>query len=108
MDGGAWQATVHGVSKRDNWVTKHVCMQEKVQEDIAFLYNFEETALSRPYRCRVDDYPGTNSSNQFDSCGQDIVCHLQMGQPAGALDSHNCNLYQNHHPVSFVRTYFML
>ena len=26
MDGGAWQATVHGVSKRHDWVTKHECM----------------------------------------------------------------------------------
>ena len=72
MDGGAWQATVHGVSKRHDWVTKHACMQEKGQEDIAFLCNFEEIALRRPCRCRVDIYPGTNSSNQFDSCGQDI------------------------------------
>ena len=45
-------------------------MHEKGQEDIAFLYHFEETALRRP--CRVDVYPGTDSSNQFDSCGQDI------------------------------------
>ena len=53
-------------------MTKQACMHEKGQEDIAFLYHFEETALRRPCRCRVDVYPGTDSSNQFDSCGQDI------------------------------------